>query len=50
VVLTTHSPTLLEHVEADEVRLLTRDAEKGGVKVEQPAADSPDWRRDLVSG
>jgi predicted ATPase len=45
VVLATHSAELLEYVEPEEVRFLTRSQEDGSVQVTQAATDTPDWRR-----
>jgi predicted ATPase len=45
VVLATHSAELLEYVNPEEVRFLTRSQEDGSVQVNQAAIDTPNWRR-----
>jgi predicted ATPase len=44
VVLATHSAELLDHVEASEVRFLSRDTADGSVTVSQIDGDSEDWQ------
>jgi predicted ATPase len=44
VILATHSFELLEHVQPDEVRMLSRAPEDGSVRVSYPMQDSSDWR------
>ncbi|HEX8698192.1 MAG TPA: AAA family ATPase, partial [Myxococcaceae bacterium] len=44
VVLATHSLELLEHVQPEEVRMLSRAPEDGAVRVSSPLQDSSDWR------
>lgn len=44
VVLATHSADLLDHLEPDEVRLLTRDTKTGSVRVDRVPADTEAWR------
>lgn len=44
VVIATHSFELLEHVQPEEVRLLSRSPEDGSVLVRAPHQDSQDWR------
>ncbi len=44
VILATHSFDLLEHVQPEEVRLLSRSPEDGSVRVSYPMQDSTDWR------
>jgi predicted ATPase len=44
VVLATHSLELLEHVQPEEVRMLSRAPEDGEVRVSNPLQDNSDWR------
>jgi predicted ATPase len=44
VIIATHSFDLLEHVHAEEVRLLSRSTEDGSVRVNGPLQDSQEWR------
>ncbi|MDY7228951.1 AAA family ATPase [Hyalangium rubrum] len=44
VILATHSFDLLEHIQPDEVRLLSRSPEDGAVRVGTSLQDSQDWR------
>jgi predicted ATPase len=44
IVLATHSAELLEHLQPDEVRFLSRN-EDGSVNVEEAATDNENWRR-----
>lgn len=44
VLLSTHSLEMLEHVQPEEVRMLSRSAEDGSVRVNAPRQDSQDWR------
>jgi predicted ATPase len=44
VVLATHSFELLEHVQPEEVRMLSRSPEDGSVRVSYPLQDRNDWR------
>jgi predicted ATPase len=44
VVLATHSYELLEHVQPDEVRMLSRAPEDGSVRVSYPLQDDSEWR------
>ena len=44
VVLATHSFELLEHVQPEEVRMLSRSPEDGTVRVSYPLQDQGDWR------
>ncbi|RKH59162.1 AAA family ATPase [Corallococcus llansteffanensis] len=46
VVLSTHSPDLLEHVRPEEVRLLSRDLSDGAVRVHPATTASLHWRRE----
>jgi len=43
VVLTTHSPSVLNHLEPEEVRFLTRRPEDGSVEVAEAPTDSDAW-------
>ena len=45
IVLATHSPELLEFIEPEEVRLLSRDATDGALRVRVIDSGSDDWRR-----
>lgn len=44
IVLATHSADLLDHLEPEEVRLLTRDSATGAVRVDRVPADSESWQ------
>lgn len=44
VLLASHSAELLDHLEPDEVRFLSRDPSDGGTVVEEAATDTPEWR------
>jgi len=44
VVIATHSLELLEHVQPEEVRMLSRSPEDGSVRVNAPRQDAQDWR------
>lgn len=44
VVLTTHSASLLNHMEADEVRFLSRDIGTGETRVQPAPSDDPKWQ------
>lgn len=44
IVLATHSADLLDHLEPEEVRLLTRDSASGAVRVDRVPADSESWQ------
>ncbi|HVG63156.1 MAG TPA: AAA family ATPase [Hyalangium sp.] len=44
IIIATHSLELLEHVQAEEVRLLSRSPEDGSVRVSTPMLDAQDWR------
>jgi predicted ATPase len=44
VIIATHSFELLEHVQQEEVRLLSRSSEDGSVRVGSTLQDAPDWR------
>ena len=44
IVLATHSAELLDHVQPEEVRFLSRDLETGAVRVEEAPTNQPDWR------
>lgn len=44
VLVATHSLELLEHVQAEEVRMLSRSPEDGAVLVNAPRQDAQDWR------
>ena len=44
VVLSTHSAELLNHLEPDEVRFLSRDPADGSTLIQEAPADTPDWR------
>lgn len=44
VVLSTHSGELLNHLEPDEVRFLSRDSTDGSTVVHEAPIDTPDWR------
>lgn len=44
VLIATHSLELLEHVQAEEVRMLSRSPEDGSVRVNAPRQDTQDWR------
>ncbi|RKH15495.1 hypothetical protein D7X74_18400 [Corallococcus sp. CA047B] len=46
VVLSTHSPDLLEQVRPEEVRLLSREPSNGSVRVRQVPAPALHWRRE----
>lgn len=46
VVLSTHSPDLLEQVRPEEVRLLAREPSDGSVRVRQVPASTLHWRRE----
>jgi predicted ATPase len=45
IVMATHSAELLNHVEPDEVRFLSRDEKDGGTIIERAKTDTEDWRR-----
>ena len=44
IVLATHSLELLEHVQPEEVRMLSRSPEDGSVRVSMPLHDAENWR------
>jgi predicted ATPase len=44
VLIATHSLELLEHVQPEEVRMLSRSPEDGSVLVNAPRQDAQDWR------
>jgi predicted ATPase len=44
VLVATHSLELLEHVQPEEVRMLSRSPEDGSVQVNAPRQDAQDWR------
>jgi predicted ATPase len=44
IVISTHSLELLEHVQPEEVRVLSRSPEDGSVTVSTPKLDAQDWR------
>jgi predicted ATPase len=44
IVIATHSLELLEHVQPEEVRMLSRSPEDGSVRVTTPMLDAQDWR------
>jgi predicted ATPase len=44
VVIATHSLELLEHVQPEEVRMLSRSPEDGSVRVSTPLEDAKNWR------
>jgi predicted ATPase len=44
VVLATHSAELLDHVQPEEVRFLSRSKEDGGVVVETAPINTPNWK------
>ncbi|WP_224361289.1 AAA family ATPase [Hyalangium versicolor] len=44
VIIATHSYELLEYIQPEEVRLLSRSTEDGSVRVNAPLHDSQDWR------
>lgn len=44
IVLATHSADLLDHLEPDEVRLLTRDSSSGSVRVDRVPTDTEAWQ------
>ncbi|KFE71579.1 AAA family ATPase [Hyalangium minutum] len=44
ILIATHSLELLEHVQAEEVRMLSRSPEDGSVRVNAPRQDTQDWR------
>jgi predicted ATPase len=44
IVIATHSLELLEHVQPEEVRMLSRSPEDGSVRVSTPMLDAQDWR------
>lgn len=44
VLVATHSLELLEHVQAEEVRMLSRSPEDGSVRVNASRQDAQDWR------
>ncbi|RKG93434.1 hypothetical protein D7V97_39980 [Corallococcus sp. CA053C] len=46
VVLSTHSPDLLEHVRPEEVRLVSREPSDGSVRVQPVPTASLHWRRE----
>jgi predicted ATPase len=44
IIIATHSLELLEHVQPEEVRMLSRSPEDGSVRVSTPMLDAQDWR------
>jgi predicted ATPase len=44
IVLATHSLELLEHVQPEEVRMLSRSPEDGSVRVSTPLQAAENWR------
>jgi predicted ATPase len=44
VIIATHSLELLEYVQHEEVRMLSRSPEDGSVRVSAPRQDAQDWR------
>lgn len=44
IVLATHSADLLDHLEPDEVRLMTRDPASGSVRVDRVPTDTEAWQ------
>ncbi len=48
VVIATHSLELLEHVQPEEVRMFSRSAEDGSVRVSTPLEDAQNWRSRAV--
>jgi predicted ATPase len=44
IVLATHSAELLEFIEPDEIRILSRDAKDGAVEVHPIDSTTDDWR------
>jgi predicted ATP-binding protein involved in virulence len=44
IVLATHSADLLDHVNPEEVRLLSRSSSDGSVTVDSVASGEPGWR------
>jgi predicted ATPase len=44
IIIATHSLELLEHVQPEEVRMLSRSPEDGSVRVTTPMLDEQDWR------
>lgn len=45
VVLATHSSELLEYLEPEEVRFMSRNPEDGSVQVKRAPTDSPNWKK-----
>jgi predicted ATPase len=44
IIIATHSLELLEHVQPEEVRMLSRSPEDGSVRVSTPTLSAQDWR------